>query len=110
MSIIIRESVDSLCRDGADMPIGLYKQNPLKLPNNEVLSLYRYLPLILECFCTNKTLKVAKIHCKSHNPKSSKLPVSPTSSSSSVHTAYLKTGVNTHCSFNTKRLSAHDPG
>ena len=43
---VIRESVDSLCKDGADVPIILYKQNPLKLQNAEILSLYRHLASI----------------------------------------------------------------
>ena len=37
--IYIYELVDSLCRDGADLPIRLYTQNPSKLPNTEVLSM-----------------------------------------------------------------------
>ena len=49
-----RLSTYSLCRDGADTPIGLYKQNPSKLPTAEVLSLYMYLALILERFCTQQ--------------------------------------------------------
>ena len=53
-SQIIGESVDSLCRDGADMPISQYKQNPSKLLTAEVLSLFRHLALILERFCTQQ--------------------------------------------------------
>ena len=50
----LRESVDSLRGDGANTPINLYKQNPSKLPNAEILSLYRHLALILERFCTQQ--------------------------------------------------------
>ena len=51
---IIRGSVDSLCRDGADTPISLNIQNPSKLLNADILSLYRHLTLVLERFCTPK--------------------------------------------------------
>ena len=44
----------SLRGDGANTPINLYKQNPSKLPNAEILSLYRHLALILERFCTQQ--------------------------------------------------------
>ena len=50
----IRESVDSLCRDGADMPISLNIKNPSKFLNADILSLYRHLTLVLERFCAPK--------------------------------------------------------
>ena len=50
----IRESVDSLCRDGADTPISLNIQNPSKLLNTDILSPYRHLTLVSERFCTPK--------------------------------------------------------
>ena len=37
-TLYIRESVDSLCRDGTDTLISLYKQNPSNLLNTDVLS------------------------------------------------------------------------
>ena len=41
--VCIRESVDSLCRDGANMPISLNIQNCSKLPNAAVISLFRHI-------------------------------------------------------------------
>ena len=38
---LIIESVDSICRDGADTPISLNKSNSSELPNADVLSLFR---------------------------------------------------------------------
>ena len=49
----IRESVDSLCRDGADMPMPPYIQKACKHPNAAfVISICRYLTVIHECFST----------------------------------------------------------
>ena len=51
---LIKESVESLCRDGADTPIGLNIQNPSKLLNAHILSLHRHVTLVLERFCSQK--------------------------------------------------------
>ena len=47
-----RESVDSLCRDGADMPRPPYIGKACTRPNLEDLSLFRYLIMVCEWFCT----------------------------------------------------------
>ena len=49
---IIRESVDSLCRDGADMPRPPYIGKACTRPNLEDLSLFRYLTIVYESLCT----------------------------------------------------------
>ena len=48
----IRESVDSLCRDGADMPRPPYIGKTCTRPNLEDLSLFRYLTIVYESLCT----------------------------------------------------------
>ena len=48
----IRESVDSLCRDGADMPRPPYIGKACTRPNLEDLSLFRYLSNVYESLCT----------------------------------------------------------
>ena len=48
----IRESVDSLCRDGADMPRPPYIGKACTRPNLEDLSLFRYLTIVYESLCT----------------------------------------------------------
>ena len=48
----IRESVDSLCRDGADMPRPPYIGKACARPNLEDLSLFRYLSNVYESLCT----------------------------------------------------------
>ena len=48
----IRESVDSLCRDGADMPRPSYIGKSCTRPNLEDLSLFRYLTIVYESLCT----------------------------------------------------------
>ena len=45
----IRESVDSLCRDGADMPRPPYIGKACTRPNLEDLSLFRYLTFFGGC-------------------------------------------------------------
>ena len=45
---IIRESVDSLCRDGADTPMPPYIGNAFTRTNVEDLSLFRYLIMVCE--------------------------------------------------------------
>ena len=49
---VIRESVDSLCRDGADMPRPPYIGKACTRPNLEDLSLFRYLTIVYESLCT----------------------------------------------------------
>ena len=48
----IRESVDSLCRDDADMPMPPYIRKAYNRPNAAFVSLFRWLTVILECFST----------------------------------------------------------
>ena len=45
---IIRESVDSLCRDGADTPMPPYIGKAFTRTNVEDLSLFRYLIMVCE--------------------------------------------------------------
>ena len=52
MYIYIRESVDSLCRDGADMPRPPYIGKACTRPNLEDLSLFRYLTIVYESLGT----------------------------------------------------------
>ena len=49
---IIRESVDSLCRDGADTPRPPYIGNACARPNATFVSLFSRLTVVLKCFCT----------------------------------------------------------
>ena len=49
---IIRESVDSLCRDDADMPMPPYIRQACNRPNAAFVSLFRYLTMIYGCFST----------------------------------------------------------
>ena len=48
----IRESVDSPCRDDADMPIPPYIRKACNRPNAAFVSLFRYMTVIHECFST----------------------------------------------------------
>ena len=48
----IRESVDSLCRDGADMPRPPYIGKACTRPNLEDLSLFRCLTIVYDSLCT----------------------------------------------------------
>ena len=48
----IRESVDSLCRDGADMPRPPYIGKACTRPNLEDLSLFKSLASVHESLCT----------------------------------------------------------
>ena len=50
--VFIRESVDSLCRDDADMPMTPYIRKACNRPNVAFVSLFRLLTVILECFST----------------------------------------------------------
>ena len=51
-SLYIRESVDSLCRDDADMPMPPYIREACNRPNAAFVSLFRYLTVIYGCFST----------------------------------------------------------
>ncbi len=54
------ESVDSVCRDGMDMPYVVIQTEAWKtLAKNTVICFYRYLTFIIECSVLNKTLKFA---------------------------------------------------
>ena len=48
----IRESVDSLCRDDADMPMPPYIRKACNRPNAACVSLFMYLTVIYGCFST----------------------------------------------------------
>ena len=50
--IVIRESVDSLCRDDADMPMTPYIRKACNRPNATLVSLFRSLTVLRECFST----------------------------------------------------------
>ena len=71
----IRESVDSLCRDGADTPAPMppYIGKAFTRTNFEDLRLFRYM-MIKSWFASdslpNDTSKVAKIHRYSYTRKS----------------------------------------
>ena len=82
-SVDIRESVDSLCRDGADMPISLNIQNCLKLQNVAVIRLFRHITWSRSSFVPDNSLKIIRY---SDTRKTAKMPISPSSSSSSVTT------------------------
>ena len=79
----IRESVDSLCRDGANTPISLNIQNCSKLPNAAVISLFRHIIWSWSSSVPDNSLKVGKITRYSDTQKTAKTPISPSSSSSS---------------------------
>ena len=50
IDVSIRESVDSLCRDDADMPMPPYIRKACNHPNTAFVSLFRSLTMILERF------------------------------------------------------------
>ena len=54
LSICIRESVDSLCRDDADMPKPPYKRKACNLPNVAFVSLFREIIVILQSHSTQQ--------------------------------------------------------
>ena len=58
MKSIIRESIDSLCRDGADMPISLNKCNSSELSNAAVISPFRQITWSTSVSIHDKTLEV----------------------------------------------------
>ena len=62
LSILIIESVDSICRDGADMPISFNKSNGSELPNADILSLFRQNTCSESASIHFNTLKVRKIY------------------------------------------------
>ena len=51
---IVRESVDSLCRDDADMPKPPCKRKACNLPNVAFVSLFREIIVILESHSTQQ--------------------------------------------------------
>ena len=53
LSQSIRESVDSLCRDGTDLPRLPYIGKACTRPNFEDLSLFTYLTIVYESLCTH---------------------------------------------------------
>ena len=64
------ESVDSICRDGADMPISFDKSNGLGLPNADVMSVsYQQPALRVLLYTITLALKVHKIHSYSDSQK-----------------------------------------
>ena len=46
--VVIRESVDSLCRDGADTPMPPYIGKAFTRTNFEDISLFRYINMVCE--------------------------------------------------------------
>ena len=48
---VIRDSVDSLCRDSEDMPKPLYKGKACNRPNAAFVSLFRHMTAVCEHFC-----------------------------------------------------------
>ena len=99
MDFII-ESVDSICRDGADTPISLNKSNGSELPNADVLSLFRQTTCSESASIHFNTLKVRKIYSYSESRKFVKTRIVHhllLLLSNSVQTAYRETGVS-NCS------------
>ncbi len=93
----ITESVDSVCRDGTDMPYVAIQTEAWKTAKTAVVRLCGYLTFILECSVTTKTVKVASNHRGSTKPefvKTAKLFIFFL-----FQTGYLDTAVSTHCSF-----------
>ena len=66
---IIIESVDSICRDGADTPISLNKSN------GDILSLFRETTCSVSASIYYNTLKVLKIYGYSDSLKIAKRPI-----------------------------------
>ena len=69
------ESVDSICRDGADMPISLNKWNGLEFSNKDVLSLFRQTTCSTSASIHCNTINVRKIHSYSDSWKIVKMPI-----------------------------------
>ena len=104
--IHIIESVDSICRDGADTPISLNKSNRSELPNADVLSLFRQTTCSVSASIHYNTLKVRKIYSYSESRKFVKTRIVHhlllLLLSNSVQTAYRKTGVSNRSNSFTK--------
>ena len=81
----IKESVDSLCRDGTDTPISLNKCNGSELSNAAAISTFRNITWPTSVSIHDKTLKGGKIHRYNDMHDIAKTPISPTTSSSSVN-------------------------
>ena len=108
---VIIESVDSICRDGADTPISLNKSNGSELPNADVLSLFRQTTCSASASIHYNTLKVRKIYSYSDSQKFVKtrivhhlllLLLLLLLLSNSVQTAYRETGVSNRSNSFTK--------
>ena len=101
----IIESVDSICRDGADTPISLNKSNGSELPNADVLSLFRQTTCSESASTHFNTLKVRKIYSYSESRKFVKTQIVHHHLlllSNSVQTAYRETGVSNRSNSFTK--------
>ena len=97
-NVVIIESVDSICRDGADTPISLNKNNGSELPNADVLSLFRQTTCSVSASIHYNTLKVRKIYNYTESRKFVKTRIVHhllllLLLSNSVQTAYRETGV-----------------
>ena len=107
-NIHIIESVDSICRDGADTPISLNKSNGSELPNADVLSPFRQTTCSESASIHFNTLKVLKIYSYSESRKFVKtrivhhLLLLLLLLSNSVQTAYRETGVSNRSNSFTK--------
>ena len=105
MHAYIIESVDSICRDGADTPISLNKSNGSELPNADVLSLFRQTTCSESASIHFNTLKVRKIYSYSESRKFVKTRIVHhllLLLSNSVQTAYRETGVSNRSNSFTK--------
>ena len=105
-NVPIIESVDSICRDGADTPISLNKSNGSELPNADVLSLFRQTTCSESASIHFNTLKVRKIYSYSESRKFVKTRIVHhlllLLLSNSVQTAYRETGVSNRSNSFTK--------
>ena len=89
----IIESVDSICRDGADTLFKPKKSNVLELPNTDVLSLFRH-TICAPSASVHYNTQQHKIYSYSDRWKIKKMPiVHHLLLSSSVQMAYYETGV-----------------
>ncbi len=94
----ITESVDSVCRDGTDMPYVQYKQKPGKLPQKHEQKLSKVPDLHHGATRPSKLLgTIAEVP----NWKSAKVP-NCSSSFFFLEKAYLMTAVSSNCAFSTK--------
>ena len=101
----IIESVDSICRDGADTPISLNKSNGSELPNADVLRLFRQTTCSVSASIHYNILKVRKIYSYSESRKFVKTRIVHhllLLLSNSVQTAYRETGVSNRSNSFTK--------